>query len=178
MTLADAHAELVESLDERVRSLAGVSWEVGPGVDGRNALVITPDGRKERLEACRRIVNFAPSIEGWEFHSAKPPKRWELQFSIEGSAGSMLQIDARDWRYVLYQHPDGTFDVVIEQTGLHGVDDAVRHSAAVIVLDGVLGELQRLERMRDIEAVPRLEDDQASSASSVRHLADHLRSLK
>ena len=131
---------LLAKIDERVSQLGAVSWELGPGKAKANALIITPDGSKDWLAVTEYIVERAPSISGWEFQSARPIRDWDMQFSIEGTGGMHLGIDARPWRYVLFKYPDNTFDIVVEQNNLHAASDDDRYAAAFVLLDGTVGE--------------------------------------
>jgi len=168
---------ILEELDRRVSELGDVSWEVGPGRKEENALVITPDGSKEQLATTQRIVARAPMIPCWEFHWARPARTWSLQFSIDSDQGGRTQVDARSWRYVLFRFPDQTFDVVLEQSNLKEASESDRYTAAVVLLDGILGELKRLELIGGIEAVAALPEDQATKASPIESLSMHLESL-
>jgi hypothetical protein len=168
---------ILERLDEEVAKLGSFGWEVGPGVEADNMLVISPDGRPERLALTRRVVSMAPSIPRWEFHSAKPP-RPTMQFVMGDGFVPSNEIDARSWRYVLFKFPEGVFDIVIEQVGLNGVSDDVRYAAAGVVLDGVLGEASRLQLFREIEPVGKLTADMQTRASSIVSLATHIQSLQ
>ena len=169
---------LLDELDKRISQLGDICWELGPGRQAENALVVTPDGAKEWLPVTQRIVALAPVVPGWEFHPARQPKDWNLQYAIEDVSGETLDIDARRWRYVLFRFPDGKFDIVVEENNLIGADDEDRYAAAVILVDGILGEATRLLRIRDIEPVAILPPEQAAKASSVTDLGRHLSSLE
>ncbi|HRI69810.1 MAG TPA: hypothetical protein PK156_36525 [Polyangium sp.] len=169
--------QLQAELDKRIAQLGDISWELGPGIVEENALVMTPDGSRDWLPVTQHIVELAPRISGWEFQSARPPRKWDMQFSIEGAGGTHLDIDARPWRYVLFTYPDNTFDIVLEQNNLHSVDDDDRYAAAVVLLDGVVGERRRLALLGGIECVETLSADHACKANPMHHLAQHLDSL-
>jgi len=173
------NAALLEELDARVWRLGELAWELGPGASAENALTITPDGDRGWLAASQRVVVMAPELPTWEFHAAKPPKQWDLQFSIERSDGEVLELDARGWRYVLLRMPDGRYDIVLEQNNLRDhVGDDDRWAAALVLLDGLLGEAKRLLLIGDIETVRELPREQALNASSVAVLSSHLESLE
>lgn len=169
---------LLAELDERVSELGDVSWELGPGKAEENALAITPDGSKEWLPVTQHIIELAPRISGWEFQSARPQRDWDMQFSIEGAGGTPLRIDARQWRYVLFKYPDNTFDIVLEQNNLHSISDDDRYAAAIVLLDGTVGERRRLALLGGIEAVETLSAEHARKANPMHHLAQHLDSLE
>lgn len=164
-------------LDARVARLGDIGWEVGPGTNAACALVVSPDGVRERLSLTERIVARAPQIPGWEIHSSKPPKVWDLRFEMQCDSGRTVDVDAREWRYVLWKFPDGTFDVVVEQRDLQGVTDADRLRAAAIVVEGTVGERIRLSILPRIEGLESLPADQAGKATPIRHLREHLARL-
>lgn len=169
--------ELLDQLDEKVSKLGEIAWELGPGEKRECALTLTPDGDPDWLPMTQRAVAMAPELARWEFYPARQKKRWELQFSMEAGNGRILDVDARSWRYVLLRFPEGTFDIVLEQPNLADVDEDDRYAAAVIVLDGVLGEANRLLSIEGIEPTEVLPPEQSKKANSIKVLNDHLRSL-
>lgn len=169
---------MLEDLDTRIARLGNLAWELGPGIREENALTITPDGRPEWLAISQRVVAMAPPIPAWEFHPARPPKNWELQFSFEGRDGKFHDVDAREWSYVLFFRRDAKFDIVVAGNDLIDMSEVDQHLAAVIVLDGILGEARRLLTIGAIETAVRLPPDQAPRANSVTVLSAHLDSLK
>jgi hypothetical protein len=168
---------LLSELDDRVATLGDVSWEVGPGADERYSFVITPDGSKELLGLCDRIVSLAPEVSQWEFHSARPPREWDMRFTLGREAGRILDVDARTWRYVLFKFADGAFDIIVEQPNLGTADEQDRYAAAVMLIDGILGERRRLQLINEVEPVVVLAAEEAERASKVNVLAKHLASL-
>ena len=171
-----ANQQLLNLLDEQVAHLGEVSWEIGPGVQAQNALIITPDGSKEWLATTQRIIGRAPVIPTWELHWARPPKRWNLEFTLGTSIGQIC-VDAKPWRYVLFRFPDNSFDIVIEQNNLE-IPDGDRYSASVIVLDGILGEHLRLELFVEVDSLETFPPQQASKATRITNLADHINALR
>lgn len=169
---------LLAELDKRVSQLGDVLWEIGPGKADENSLTITPDGSKDWLPVTQHIVKQAPRISGWEFQSARPPRHWNMQFSINGAGDTHLDIDARPWRYVLFKYPDNTFDIVLEQNNLQSASDDDRYTAAVILLDGTVGERRWLALLGGIEAVETLSTEHSRKANPMHHLAQHLDSVE
>lgn len=163
---------LIRELDERVTALGGFAWELGPGLKEKNALVISPAGDRRRLTQTRNIIAQAPTIAGWEFHPAKPPKQWGLVFEMEAVDGATIQIDARDWRYVLLRHADGGFEVLVEAPNLADLSDEDRISAAEIVLDGVLGEQRRLEMPAEVGVIDKFDGETEHAAKPIKMIAD------
>jgi hypothetical protein len=167
-TIADALGEdfedraLRDELDARVSALEeGLTWELGPGPHGEHVLAVSPDGERALLPAAERVVASAPPVPGW-------------RFSIEGDDGGTIDVDATQWKYVLFRWKDGMFDVLVEARGLEERTEGDRHRVAAILLDGILGERRRLRTFADIEAVNVLPPDLVSKASNVGVLRDHL----
>jgi hypothetical protein len=167
--------KLLEELDTRLSSFRGVAWELGPGATAEHALTVSPDGDAQLLPLTQQIIAHAPSIESWEFHFARQPRSSYLEFSLctryEKESKSEIEIDARKWRYVLYQFPDGVFDLILEQSNLGGLGEEDRYTAAVVLIDSVLGEATRLARINQIEPVLKLTGEQARNATSIKDLA-------
>jgi hypothetical protein len=166
--------EILDELDSRVSTLGEVAWELGPGKARECALTITPDGDRQLLSWTQRIVAMAPELPDWEFYCARQKKEWELQFSIEAEAGQLLEVDARSWRYALLRVGEGIFDIILEQAGLPDVGEEARYTAAVVLLDGLLGEATRLLSIADIEPTKALDSELSKKANSIAHLDDHL----
>jgi hypothetical protein len=117
---------LQDALDARLGRLGEVAWELGPGATAENALAISPDGDPDLLPLTQRIVAMAPELRRWEFHPARPARSESMEFLIGTSGDDEIAIDARSWRYVLFEYPDLTFDVVLEQANLADVSDDER----------------------------------------------------
>jgi hypothetical protein len=173
----DDDMNLQEELDGRLAAF-GVAWEVGPGSNAENALAVSPDGDPDLLPLTRRIVALAPKMKGWELHPARPARTPSLEFSIVSSRDAReIRIDCRSWRYVLTRSPDASLDIIVEQENLAGVEENDRYVAAVLLLDGLLGEEVRLSRIRWVEPVLHLDAARARSATPVSCLPDHLKKL-
>jgi hypothetical protein len=168
---------LNDALDTRLARLGEIAWELGPGSIAESALAISPDGNPDLLPLTQRIVALAPDLPGWEFHSSRPARADNLEFSITTNSTDELAIDAHSWRYVLYRFPNKVFDIVIEQSNLAEATDDDRYTAAVVLLDGLLGEGKRLLRIRDIEPVVGLNADENKKANRITLLPQHLDSL-
>ncbi len=168
--------EILEALDRWILSFGDLTWEVGPGTMAPNALAISPNGQKEFLAVTNEMVAAAPKCPGWEFHPAKPPKDWRLQFVLEDAQGEPVEVDASGWQYALLGFPDGTFDIVVRVDGLPH-DEDLRHRAADIAIEGQLGEETMLQYVQGLEIVSELEGDLAGKGNSIRVLPDHLAAL-
>jgi hypothetical protein len=96
----DVAATTIQELDERIGRLGPFSWEIGPGEHQPNAFVISPSGDHKQLSSTRAIVSTAPTVQGWQFYPAKPPRQWDYSFRLH-SGTSSYDLNAANWRYVL-----------------------------------------------------------------------------
>lgn len=165
---------LLTELDARVSAMGDISWEIGPGAEKECALTLSPDGSHDWFTLTQRAVAMAPELPAWEFHSARQKKEWKLQFSMAVADGRVVNVDARPWRYVLLRFPDGSLEIIIEQSNLIGIDEDSRYTAAVIVLDGILGEALRLLSLKYITPVQALDSKESSKANPMGVLAGQL----
>jgi hypothetical protein len=168
---------ILRELDARVSSFGQVTWEVGPGLEKPNALVISPNGDSDLLGLTREVVALSPRLADWEFHPAKPPKQWDLRFVVEDVDGTPVEVDANAWEYVLLRFPDGTFDIVVCAPNLEDGHQETRQRAAEVAIEGVLGEICKIEHVGGIEPVTAFEDKHKGKATNLKHLAAHMRSL-
>lgn len=166
----DENQSAIDELDRRISEM-GLAWELGPGESSGRFLAISPDGDKSLLEVSRRVVNEAPRIEGWTFFPAKPARSAALEFSIRGDSGSDEEIDAQNWKYVLYRNKNGTFDIVLSQPNLSNLSENDRYAAAVVCVDALLGEQLRLELVEEIECIDTFTEAQAQQANNIQSLA-------
>jgi hypothetical protein len=175
---ADDNSGVVQELGSRLLLFADFSWELGPGLIERNAFALSPGGDAARLAITRHIVDLAPSLPGWEFHPALPRKDWELRFHLEVGAGQDAAVDASKWTYRLHRFPDGTFDIDLAQMGATHLSDDDRWTAAVIALNGELGEARRLELIGGVELVDELDASDGPRGTPLGSLRDHLEQLR
>jgi hypothetical protein len=169
---------LIDELDARIVRLGKFAWEIGPGVksDHNSALVLTPSGDTDLLTETRKVIKAAPECAGWEFYSAKPPKKWQRKFVLQSQEGD-FSVDASRVRYVLLQHPDGVFDLLLAEQNMAALPKSLQQTAAEVLLDGELGEEVRMETIHSVEIVAQFNDDLQHKSSPIEFLAKHLHSL-
>jgi hypothetical protein len=177
-SLENGDKDVINQLDQKIVSLGDFAWEIGPGKVERNSFVISPNGRKDLLTLTKQIIKVAPNCEGWEFRYAKPPKDWDLIFNIQNSHGRPIEINAKNWEYVLFEFPDRTFDIVIKAPSLIDLEDNEKTYCAEIVLDGILGEEKHIELIENIEIVNEFDEDLNGRKSSIKSINSHINSLK
>lgn len=154
---------LVEQLEERLFAIHRLDWEIGPGRETPNFFALSPRGNRSTLAVTRGIVAQAPEVEGWSFYPAKPPRQWNLVFTLDVQ-GKEVEIDAKQWQFIAYEFDDGTFDLVFKPDSLKGLPADYLNWAAVIIADGEIGEEKRMELIGNIEVVDKWEGKAAASA--------------
>jgi hypothetical protein len=170
--------ELLNELDIQVSQLGNFNWEVGPGKVNPNALVISPNGDFELLNQTKKIIANAKECIGWEYYYANPIKEWNLVFDFKLNSGVQIIVDASNWKYILLGYDDGMFSIIIEAPNLSAFIKRDRHTAAEIVLDGVLGEEERMNTICDIEVVEKLDKGYDGRTSDIKNISKHLNSMK
>jgi len=171
------NSALLNELDDRITSLGDFTWEVGPGKTKSNALVISPNGDIEQLGKTKEIIRNAKECEEWEYFFAKPPKEWDLIFEFETASGDLMQIDASGWDYVLLKYEDGMFEIIVKAYSLRQLDEEDRQVIAEIVLDGVLGEEVRIQKICAIEVVNEFSPQYQNKSSNIKNVANHLKNI-
>lgn len=69
-------------------------------------------------------------------------------------------------------------DIDLEQANLRDVDEDGRYQAAVLVLDGLLGEAMRLSTIEGIEPTGAFDEQTAKRSNEIIVLEEHLASLR
>jgi hypothetical protein len=173
------NVELLEMLDNWVTQLGKFSWEIGPGKEKDNLLVISPGGDERLLEDTKIIIGTSKACENWEYYYATPPKgkEWNLLFDLETDEGEIVEVDASRWEYTLLEYEDGMFEIIIKALDLPLLDESDKQTAAEILLDGLLGEEVRMRIICGIEIVDEFEKLYKDKAGNIKNLSDHLNQL-
>ncbi len=164
---------LIDELTVRVQQDLGVpGWEIGPDPAGAPCMfALSPEGDPELLAVTGAVVDTAPALTGWAFYAARPARPGApLRFTMGD-----VDIDASGWRFVCLASPEGGEDetgIVVEQPGLERrlKREEDRLAAAVICLDGLIGEGRRLETFSEVYAVPRMRPEEAALARPIGEL--------
>lgn len=172
------NTELLDQLDQWIYKLGDFSWEIGPGINAANALTISPNGDKNLLQSTKTIITYAKKCSGWEFYYAVPPKNWNLIFDFETKDNYPVEINAQEWEYVLLKYEDDMFEIIIKATNLNELRDDDKIIAAEILLDGVIGEEQRIQDICAIEVVNDFDKEYRERKSNITNLIKHLNELK
>jgi hypothetical protein len=147
--------DMIETLEAHLFRVCVVDWEIGPAREGVTRLSISShEGDHEGLVAARLLIECAPTLPEWEFSLYKPRRReWNLEFEIVGQEGTRT-IDAKQWEFVLYGFDDGTFDVLLRpDESCRDIEKDALSTAAIIIVDGELGEDARRTVIGDIDVV-------------------------
>ncbi len=168
----DDDSMLIE-LNSEVSQFPGLTWELGPGEKTEYALTISPDGDSALLGLSRALVEAAPSIQNWEFYSARRARGPAEVFTLVDESGAEVSIDASGWLYSLLRHPDGMVELIIEQGDL-GLSEDRQYQAAVLAVDGAIGEERRLETICAVDGVVRLDERYRDKATKFSYLRQHL----
>lgn len=172
-----SNTELINELDKRVTHLGDFSWEIGPGIDKENALVISPNGDIDLLRVTKEIISNAIPCDHWEYYYAKPPKHWNFVFDFTSVNGKELRMNAAEWQYVLLKYEDGALSIIIKDSQLSRLDKIDQLTASEIVLDGALGEETRINKIVEIDVVSEFDDSYKTKASSIKNLSNHIKDV-
>lgn len=143
------HEPAIAELESRLFRLGVCDWEIGPGLVAPNMFVISPGDDLALLTRTREIVEKAPAVAGWEFHSSKPKRKWKLRFQfadgilVEGARWEVIVLPLGNHKYDLLLRPPA--DCALFQDDLD--------IAASIIVQGELGEAKKLEKVNSIKVV-------------------------
>lgn len=169
----------IELIDQKITSLGDVTWEIGPGRIKLLALTISPGGDATLLQQTKEIVSYAPILNDWEFNYAKPVKEWDNFFYLMIN-GQELGVDISKWKYVIYKTEGYKFDIEVHLFDLPPLllteKDEVLYGIVEMVIESILGEETRLERIDELSFIrnPKVKEN----GSYILHLRQHLETLK
>jgi len=167
LAAGDIPEGLIEELEARLFAIHKLDWEIGPGRNAANLFALSPTGDEELLKLTRAVIAEAPDLPDWEFCPAKPPRNWDLVFSLTVDDAS-IEIDGKLWEFVAYKFKDGTYDLILKPDSTKGLSDDYLNWAAMIIADGELGEETRMELVQDLEVVRTWEAKVAPSAKKLQ----------
>jgi hypothetical protein len=144
---------VLKKLDAMILSF-GLNWEIGPGVDKKNSLTVSPNGIVELIPVANLFIAKSPDEADWEFYSAKQPKQnW---FLLE-LPNEQISIDASSWEYVLLKYPDNKTEILIKGDTLKQFDKKTQELLVEIVLINLLGEKAYIEQVDYFDIVDKFE---------------------
>lgn len=135
-------SEAQRDLSKRLSELnPELRWEIGPGERAEHFLAFSPALKRELLDYTRMLVREAPEIDGWEFLSAKPKKRWTNRKIRIISGGRCAEYRFVGWKYYLTSFNDGEFfDVNVVPVGYEQEAKSDLEYAASLIVESKLGE--------------------------------------
>ena len=163
-----ASPETVREFENMLHSIVKVDWEIGPTDDGRTRLSFSPDSDNPRQVArANKLIAQAPAIERWEVSLYKPARKWRMLFQML-VGDKEIKISGSKWEFVLYAFEDNTFDIVFKPPRAEWkAAGTALQEAAIILVDGELGERVRRERIGEIEVVEEWDDAQKESSQDL-----------
>jgi len=166
---------LVEEMSLRIDQLGHYDWEIGPTPKGNQlAFVISPGLNPELLPLTQEVVAQAPTVSGWKFYPARPPKAWYMKWTMQFGHG-LLAFDASAWKYVLYQYDDGLVGVDLIAPNISPLlSPKDRESVAQFFLLSALGEETFLTKVCEWSLSNTTSSKTSDNSTDVRHLAAHL----
>lgn len=90
---------------------------------------------------------------------------------MKNDFGSEIKVESSDWKYVLYQFEDGTFDMDLAIDNIEG-DTNTCYLAVDIALTGYLGEEMFMKFIQHIKIVDAFEDE--LEGSHLKNIKKHI----
>ena len=160
-----------DEVSPRVEAIAReMTWEMGPYCDPHDAMVLSPTTR-ENIPIAKRAVALAPTLDGWCFLPARPPKELlSLEFVVDGES-----VNADTWRYRLTSYNRGEFvdiEILFDRANAPPTEQDV--TFCELVVEALIGEEMRLDRVGYIDS--RQVDDVSAieKAAPLSNLKKHL----
>ncbi len=163
---------LVE-LDGKICELGDFAWELGSSEANFNALTISPGGDRSLLATTKNIISQAPNLKDWKFYDSKQIKEWNYKFIVNLNQ-KKINVDIQKWEYVLLAYGNSLFDIVVKPTPYLAVLDDDILGIAEMVLDSLIGEGNRLEKIENIYIEKYFNEDYANKATNILKLRNHL----
>jgi hypothetical protein len=155
-----------------------IGWEVGPGIKRRNFLAFTLNGDPNNIDLVTDILRSAPAISNWEFHAGRPRRAFDGRLIFRNERGQEVEIDLRDWRYVLTAFDDGRFfDIEVATTKRLRLDDRAKKQVLRTAVQTALGEMDALRYIDRLEFVDEPDKEWQERSTPFEYLAEHIDSL-
>jgi hypothetical protein len=135
----DETTELSRQINTRINLLSPeLAWEIGPGLVEPYMFVFPTAGDSERKAVVGRIMEKAPRIEQWEFHTSRPTRPFQPEVQLP-DRGVSFRTSA--WLFTLKpSRTSDRFELQIFDDSLASFDEKTALTAVFILLDAVLGE--------------------------------------
>ena len=175
---------LLKQLDGFVSTIGqDLDWEIGPVElemnikdDAKSYLAISPCLNEELLSKTREIIARAPDCKGWAFFPSKPVKGWTGSWNMLNELDRVISIDANEWKYILYQFDDATFDMDIWVNNVDG-NLTTKYIAVDVVITNLLGEERFMNEIKNISIIKGDDLNTQHNWSLLKNLDKHLNAL-
>ena len=167
--------DLTIQIDSNVSQLGHFDWEIGPYDANSFYFAISPNLDPNKLNLTHQIIEHAPKCERWHFLSSKPPKEWQGIWKMKNELGTEIWVNSSDWKYILYEFEDKTFDMDIMIDDINGNDDTI-NMAIDIALTGFLGEERFMNLIKHINIISFAEESK-NKVTSIKDIGKHIESL-
>ena len=138
---ADWMREHLDAIDPRLR------WEFGPAADGGQYLVLTPGDLWHLRPMVQSVVDAAPALPGWQFHSYRPPLGTdEASARVRAETGHNLGMATIAAQIGSMHRAD-----VLFQTRLAATDEAAARQAATLMTRLLVGERLYAQWVGDVD---------------------------
>lgn len=124
------------------------------GTDDRASgreLVISSDGIREGISAVKKLVEAAPSIEGWKVVAFRQPVGESI--TVDGG-GIKLSTDEILFDYLTAVNNTNTTDVTLYIDGVNVDNNEEYLRVAFILLDAAVGEFQVMTKIGKLDLLP------------------------
>lgn len=170
-------SDLIYQIDSRINKFGRFDWEIGPWKEETYYLAISPNLDAAKLEFTREFVKKAPKCIGWHFLPSKPPKSdWKGVWKMRNEKGKEILGDSNNWKYILYEFEDETFDMDIMIDAVDGGDNSI-NIAIEITLTGYLGEETFMQLIKNLEIVSSFDGADQSTGTLIKHIKKHIESI-
>lgn len=162
----DQERILDELQTELLRVHEGLTFEIGPAVDGTRQLAVSADGIRERFPAVRKLVAAAPALPGWRvvaFRQRKPS-------SHSVKMGS-LSLGIEDVWFKARTSPGQPVAVNLFVRGYVPGERQRFASVVYLMLDDALGEEDVETKVGGIDFAPLPDEPAAEGLRPLRELA-------
>jgi hypothetical protein len=166
--------ETLQAIDARLM------WEFGPGLKGGHRLVITPETDRELRPLVEAVIERAPKIEGWDFHSYRPAEGVaEAEARLKGrNLASIARTRVlvfpgeHNLLYLGFSSPD--YSGPEDEQALHSVFVAAEALLGEQVLDTWLGAIAVNKEGEDTDGLISLDKMAAAVASEIAAIRQRL----
>jgi hypothetical protein len=129
-----------------------IAWEIGPGLVSPYMLALPPEGDASLRGIIDQIMQAAPKIQGWEFHSSRPVRPFQPEIRLPEMG---LTLQTSDWQFSLEPTRGASrLELHVYDDRLAAFDEKIALTAVFILLDAVLGEDMVEKWVGDIRVYP------------------------